>query len=513
MFIKEHWFWRGAQSAVFYYISCAPCTKLTYRRKRRKESQKAKAEKAMEEATSDPTFPYPDHPLPSGTNPYWKEEMTMGPGPPHKKRKKDDEGRLIEMQPGGSGVASSNGSKGTSSDTMDAGYGSMDVPHEARESEEGWNRRRYQREDEILWGLDVAVPDSTGMPRLSNTGGHGDYYYARNPAVNDLHPPVVSTAPRSRVETQWMLQPPPKARIMEGKERASRSRSVSGASNRSQGSSMRKGGVETGLGRQLSERLVESKMKRSDHSMSGALCATGMSRSRGSSNLSQRSNATTNPPAGQRHDRDRIVNTSSPNEVSSQTNESNQASNQMDRSKIPPIHVDTDVTDTSVHRPQLPTIPSSSLVPTFDKMRISRDRSAAPSHLSPQGHGKKASASNSTSSLNMLEDLDPDPHLRPKQNFQSKALGLMNPDGNQANVRPLPDDDSVPSEKGEREFSAPVTEGSSLDGIENRMPGTKNLLLDRDFSNLAIRPMIGAANTDPASDSEVGYGHRWSMDI
>lgn len=34
--ITMAWFWRGFQSAVFYYVSCAPCSKLAHQRKRHK---------------------------------------------------------------------------------------------------------------------------------------------------------------------------------------------------------------------------------------------------------------------------------------------------------------------------------------------------------------------------------------------------------------------------------------------------------------------------------------------
>lgn len=98
--------------------------------------------------------------------------------------------------------------------------------------------------------------------RLSKSGSGkeeenpGTYYLAKNPPVNDLHPPVVSTAPSSRDETRWMLQPPPPAKIMEGKERVNRSRAGSDLS--------RKGGEGTPLSRQVTERLVDAKLQRGE---------------------------------------------------------------------------------------------------------------------------------------------------------------------------------------------------------------------------------------------------------
>ncbi|KAE9376835.1 hypothetical protein N431DRAFT_436074 [Stipitochalara longipes BDJ] len=147
----------------------------------------------------------------------------------------------------------------------------------SRLSGDGWNRKRYQREDEALWGHDVPGPGQRIMDAIAKAGSQagrllegrlskggsgkeeenpGTYYLARNPPVNDLHPPVVSTAPSSRDETRWMLQPPPPAKIMEGKERVNRSRAGSDLS--------RRGGEGTPLSRQVTERLVDAKLQRGE---------------------------------------------------------------------------------------------------------------------------------------------------------------------------------------------------------------------------------------------------------
>ncbi|KAL8718757.1 MAG: hypothetical protein Q9225_004154 [Loekoesia sp. 1 TL-2023] len=215
------WLWRGFQSAVFYYVSCAPCTQLAYRRRRRKGAARLKLEKEMEEGL------YP-HPSPFSTNIYWRKEMALGPGPPRKKKDRDKErqqksrGRGPNEECQRDLVTGSSVGTGTSSaDTVVASSSVQGVvePEQERRSGDDWNRRRYQREDEFLWGID----------NVSEVGDN--YCTARNPAVNDLHPPVVSTQPTHRSETRWMLQPPPSAKVMEGKERANRSRSGSGGSN------------------------------------------------------------------------------------------------------------------------------------------------------------------------------------------------------------------------------------------------------------------------------------------
>src|SRR5271170_4357159 len=78
-FIIESWFWRGTQSAIFYYISCAPCMSYKHKRKRRKEA--IRNEKARSEVVSTQPGIIPQ-PGPFQTNEAWGEEMVAGPGPP-----------------------------------------------------------------------------------------------------------------------------------------------------------------------------------------------------------------------------------------------------------------------------------------------------------------------------------------------------------------------------------------------------------------------------------------------
>ncbi|KAL8689745.1 MAG: hypothetical protein Q9218_004644 [Villophora microphyllina] len=276
------WFWRGFQSAVFYYVSCAPCTQRAYRRKRRKDIARSKAARDMEDGL------YP-HPAPFSTNQYWQEEMALGPGPPRKKKDMDRKRGRDSAQMSQRDLTTGNSARtGTSSaDTIIAKISteeSVEVEQERR-SGDGWNRRRYQREDEDLWGADSVYDPQPGDK---------NYYVAKNPAVNDLHPPVVSTQPTHRSETRWMLQPPPSARVMEGKERANRSRSGSGGSN---SSSKR----EVGLDRQLGERIMEEKRRK------GQTPEPQPEMSRVTSTESRTSNGTAR---GQRHDRDHPPQTS-----------------------------------------------------------------------------------------------------------------------------------------------------------------------------------------------------------
>lgn len=99
-------------------------------------------------------------------------------------------------------------------------------------------------------GLGSVLGSRTSRPGTSRSGS---YYSARAPPVNDLHPPVVSLPSPDVADNRWMLQPPPKASVMSGKERAThRSRSGSGASSR----------VELSLQRQLSTRQLLHRLDR-----------------------------------------------------------------------------------------------------------------------------------------------------------------------------------------------------------------------------------------------------------
>ncbi|KAF7860739.1 hypothetical protein EAF04_008257 [Stromatinia cepivora] len=260
------------QSVAFYVLSCSTCAKISHRRKAKEQAKRERVEKHALETEQPGLY---RHPSPFSTNPYWTEEIMMGPGPPNKKgNKKDKNGsqRGLNTAGQGSSYASSAGM------STDPGSSPTVVEEGSRISGDGWNRKRYQREDEELWGRDTHGPGQRIMDaitRASESAGrmfgvdgrpssrHGSdgnpetYYLARNPPVNDLHPPIVSTAPRSKEETRWMIQPPPSAKVMEGKVRVS-SRNRAG----SHGSSRR--GTEGQLGRIVTEKLIDAKVQRGE---------------------------------------------------------------------------------------------------------------------------------------------------------------------------------------------------------------------------------------------------------
>ncbi|KAG8533477.1 uncharacterized protein KY384_002260 [Bacidia gigantensis] len=352
-FLTEAWFWRGTQSALFYYVSCAPYTKYAERRKKKTEAKGAREERKENEKLG--IF---QHPLPSERNPGWNEEIRVGPGPPPNRMTKAEKKkrRLLKLKPPGARDIESAGDSSTATGVTSVGPGdeaatSQDI---SRSSEEGWNRRRYQREDELLWGrMDEDLASSNSFSRVSSSArGSGTYYCARNPEVNELHPPVVSTQPTSKAEIQWMLQPPPKAKVMAGKERENRSRSGSGTSHGSSvGSraSSRRGGEN--LGRRIGEKIMEEKMAKDGH-LHPTMASNSMSRINTSRSTLSFTSASTSK-AGQNHDRDL-----SRDKASIDSLEMSQLNG--NASYFPAYPPDHFLAPNAAARPQLPSIPSAS---------------------------------------------------------------------------------------------------------------------------------------------------------
>ncbi|RKF54242.1 hypothetical protein GcM3_211013 [Golovinomyces cichoracearum] len=269
------------QSVAFYILSCSTCAKINHRRRAKSKAKRERAAKDVLKAEHPELY---HHPSPFSTNQYWAEDIMMGPGNP----KKNDRGasrnitRRATDSPGQESV-----SGGSTTLKSEAPSSPTAVTEGSRISGDGWNIQRYQREDEDLWGYDAPKPGQIIMDAvvkagcaagrllegsLSIIGGvkeetekeNPPKYYMRNPPVNDLHPPIVSTAPTSIAETRWMIQPPPSAKVMEGKERVTRSRASSNGSSW-------KGVDSVPLSRQVVERLVDAKINRESPSNSESL--------------------------------------------------------------------------------------------------------------------------------------------------------------------------------------------------------------------------------------------------
>lgn len=197
------WLYRGAQSAVFYYATCTPCAMSIDRRKRKKDA--ARTQREMEKQAPEIVTDQPRlflQPTPFSTNQGWREEIALGPGPPTRR-----------------GGNRNNNRRTDSWDTDEISQLKDKAGSSRQHLSERLKSMRYQREDEPLWGQEVRGSSIgfSGRGR-ADRDEPSKYYTARAPPINDLHPPIVS-GPISRADTRWMLQPPPSAKVMAGKER------------------------------------------------------------------------------------------------------------------------------------------------------------------------------------------------------------------------------------------------------------------------------------------------------
>lgn len=428
------------QSVIYYIAACSACHKYTYRRRRKREAAQAKADNAQIETEEPGLY---KHPSPFSTNIYWREELALGPGPPQRKSGKKDEKGSSSRQLLTAGAGSSLGSSagGTPGDSTEVA-----IPHH-RLSGEGWNRRRYQREDEALWGHDddhsLNRPSTTRSERRgSNVGssvgvvGVGpprkeNYYVARNPPVNELHPPVVSTQPANRSETRWMLQPPPSAKIMNGKERATGSNRSRSDSGNSHGKRAEADGEHNGLGRQLGERLMEEKVRKGGQRGEGA--ASLQRRTSSKRKKAPRTSTASLSADGQPHDRE--------NET--------------------PSFFDTLSRDSSGrrrHRPARLSIASSE--ESLDLL----DRGGAPRAVRRPSANRKENRRKKAAPARSPRTPSPHTETRPKSKDESRPLGDLTTTFNKQNGRPRP---NVESSDSHREVADPFVAGEkTMDSMD-----------------------------------------------
>lgn len=274
---------RGIQSVIFYYLSCAPCTKVANRRNRKRQSEKDKAQREAVALQNPDTYRQPS---PFRTNQYWAEEIRAGPGPPLRRLpKKERKRRQLEKDERGRSPtrrqSQGEGKKDILALPEPAYLGGIKTIIRNNQNrlsglESKWKDwRGFQREDEELWGnestddLNDMEPDSRrgpvrhgssiGVPGPLQLDSQGrlcerreGYWMARHPPVNDLHPPVVSVPNRSKPANQWMLQPPPPSAVMNGYRHSSRYRSDS-----ENGTRKDRGKMATFVGREITQAPAE----------------------------------------------------------------------------------------------------------------------------------------------------------------------------------------------------------------------------------------------------------------
>jgi hypothetical protein len=231
-----HWFWRGVQSAIFYYVSCSPCIEFQHKKQRRQEAKVTK----QETVNQQPGLRRP--PRAFETNEEWKEELLMGPGPPKGWQPhpwvKEAQKKNIKRKSGDHKEEEAPMGRPSHERRISAAFENVKDTLRVLHPEK-WNWKRYDREDEWLGGLSTTVtrawdklaasvghmgeePNSqthTGRKRANtNESDNFDYTRLHHPPVNDLHPPVVSSLPLNTNEAAWMVLPPPSAAVMAGKK-------------------------------------------------------------------------------------------------------------------------------------------------------------------------------------------------------------------------------------------------------------------------------------------------------
>lgn len=304
------------QSAIFYVVACTPCAQAREHRQFQKQAKKARDEKTRMHAEMPELYRHPD---PFNTNPYWTEEIMMGPRPPTKKNTAASKATSERALNSAGRESRSTTASSIAVDSSRLGSSPTVVPEDGewRSSitmsySNDWNKKRYQREDEELWGhedsawgghklMDAIKQAGSSAGRIieAKLGKEGKgateeeranfYAPVRNPPVNDYHPPVVSQRPMHKDGARWMCQPPPPAKVMEGKVPVSRSMSMaSQASRRTAASARTTGstrtaasqrtvtssrtavsgrsppGEELGLGKLMHEKMVEKKLRQGE---------------------------------------------------------------------------------------------------------------------------------------------------------------------------------------------------------------------------------------------------------
>ncbi|KAI1094247.1 hypothetical protein F5B19DRAFT_71997 [Rostrohypoxylon terebratum] len=270
----------AVQSAIFYVVSCAPCLQAKHHQQSKAKAKKEREEKTRIQAENPGSYVHPD---PFNTNPYWSEEIMMGPrieakkynggGSKNTSPKRLNSSGKESTSAAGSSTQVNSMSPGSSRTAVEDGKLSFSTSYS-----DDWNRKRYQREDEELWGqdddlsrthklMDAIKQAGSSAGRLfdaslgkepkpvTDEDRHNFYFAPRNPPVNDYHPPIVRQKPTHKDGNKWMLQPPPPAKIMEGKVPVSRSASMASHLSRK---TMSDG---PNLGRLVHERAMEAKLK------------------------------------------------------------------------------------------------------------------------------------------------------------------------------------------------------------------------------------------------------------
>ncbi|KAK4673440.1 hypothetical protein QC763_111980 [Podospora pseudopauciseta] len=313
----------AVQSALFYYLACTPCYACVGNHKAAKQAKKEREMKAQIILEQPHLYRHPD---PFQTNPYWEEEIKMGPSLPKKGKNIDRSSKSLSQRrltaasrDGGASIGAGSSvmfNMGSPTSTVGprpsvsttiaptvVGDAEMASPTLSKtisvSTADDWNLKPYQREDEELWGHEYEsqrrtqklvdalkqagssagrfVESKLGLEKQVTEQDRYDFYFApKNPPVNEYHPPVVSSKPAHKDGLRWMLQPPPPAKVMEGKVPVSRSASLMSVNSRRTVSTVGSGS----LGRLVGEKALEAKSRRGETPFDDRLSSASLARTR-----------------------------------------------------------------------------------------------------------------------------------------------------------------------------------------------------------------------------------------
>ncbi|OHW89451.1 hypothetical protein CSPAE12_11964 [Colletotrichum incanum] len=264
------------QSAIFYYLACTPCNEMKAFRKAKKKAKEDREIKRKIEMEQPGLYRHPD---PFHTNPFWAEEMAAGPHLPKKSGSKNPSQRGLASA-GRTSTAASFGCASTVAESTSPATPTISAETGRKLSGDAWNRSLYQREDEELWGHNLTgmghklmdniakagntagryVEEKLGLEKPITDEDRDNFYRTpRNPPVNEYHPPIVGSKPSRPDALKWMLQPPPPAKLMEGRVPVARTGSTSTVGSRRTMVS-----EEPPLDRLVREKALKKKLRQGD---------------------------------------------------------------------------------------------------------------------------------------------------------------------------------------------------------------------------------------------------------
>ncbi|KAL1886944.1 hypothetical protein Cpir12675_006826 [Ceratocystis pirilliformis] len=234
----------GLQSLAFYVLACTPCYQVaTMRQEKKKAKRDLRARAILEKERPDMYM----HPLPQQTNVFWSEEINLGPTF-NKAGAASEKSRALLGNSSKDSISASTARIGTSGSGPNVFDSSSETALDSvADSESNHKKTRYERIEEEIWGHELLGKVGDAVSNVGKNVSHAskkmsvalgidknetvdksdddDIRMPNNPPVNEYHPPIVTNRPTKRAY-QWMLQPPPPAKFMDGRSTVSRAPST-----------------------------------------------------------------------------------------------------------------------------------------------------------------------------------------------------------------------------------------------------------------------------------------------